>query len=102
MFDLVLDVQKENPQHSDLQLLEDAVGNRSLGWTPTRSGLAVISWPGSILASLPAFAFLLSLAQAVYCADRKGTRSRVPEVIEPPKKPSVVTKPAQAFSRPLT
>jgi TIR domain len=94
----VPDYKRENPQYSDLQLLQDAAGNSSLVWTPDSIRTHRHILAGLYIASLPAFAiFLVSLAQAVYCADRKGTRRRVPEVIEPPKKPSVGSKPAQAF-----
>ncbi len=97
----VLDYKRENPQYSDLQLLEDAAGNSSLVWTPDSIRTHRHILAGLYIASLPAFAiFLVSLAQAVYCADRKGTRSRVPEIIEPPKKPSVVTRPARHSSQP--
>ena len=97
----VLDYKRENPQYSDLRLLEDAAGNSSLVWTPDSIRTHRHILAGLYIASLPAFAiFLVSLAQAVYCADRKGTRSRVPEIVEPPKKPSVVIRPAAFQSTP--
>jgi len=93
-----LEYKREHPEYSDRQLLEDAVSNPSLVWTADSIRTRRHILAGLHIASLPTFAiFLLSLAQAVYCADRKRARSRVPEVTGPPRKPGLVTKPAQAF-----
>jgi hypothetical protein len=94
----VLEYKRQNPEYSNLQLLEDAAGDPSLVWTPDSIRARRHVLAGLYLICMPTLGvFFLSLAQAVYCADRKATRSRVQEVIEPLKKPSVVTRQAQAF-----
>jgi FtsH-binding integral membrane protein len=60
--ELALTHKRQNPQQSNLQLLEDAAGNSSLVWTPDSIKTHRHILAGLYIASLPAFAiFLVSL-----------------------------------------